>query len=111
MRWAALLAAALGAAGCARQTEATIAGGVRLVADVPEASVLVDDELLGTVGDYDGAALGLPPGPHTIVIEHPDYHRETIEVNVTDGVATAVTVELRRRRERPPSGDDDHVLP
>jgi hypothetical protein len=106
-----MLAVALGAAGCARQAEATISGGVRLIADVPAASVLVDDELLGTVGDYEGAPLPLPAGPHTIVLEHPDFEPETIEVNVIDGVATAVTVELRRRRARPPSGDDDHVLP
>ena len=97
------------AAGCAAPAAGAGLGGVRLTSGVPEASLFVDDELLGTVADYEGLSIRLPPGTHRIVLDHPDYHPEEIEVTVSEGMATAVTLEMRRRDHAP--GDDDHVLP
>ncbi|MEH6490225.1 PEGA domain-containing protein [Hyphomonas oceanitis] len=60
--------------GCAYPTTETVQGGessaIYFESFPAEATVIVDGQTAGTVGDYDGGAntLAVPPGTHEVVI-------------------------------------------
>ena len=74
-------------------------GGVRLRTNVPEATLFIDDELRGPVREYLDEYLPLDPGPHLIVLEHPGYAPERMDIIVSDGIAMEVSIEMRQRSQ------------
>ena len=74
-------------------------GGVRVDTNVPDAILLVDEETRGPVRAYEREYVRLPPGAHRLMLEHPDYFTEYIDVTVVENMAMAVRLEMRRRPE------------
>lgn len=72
-------------------------GGVRVLANVPDAVLYVDEEIQGPVRAYGRHYIRLLPGDHRIMLEHPDYFPEYVDVTVEENMAMAVRVEMRRR--------------
>ncbi len=73
------------------------AGGVRVVVNVPDATLYVDEEVQGPARAYQSHYIRLEPGAHRITLEHPDYFPEYVDVTVQENMAMAVSVEMRRR--------------
>ncbi len=94
-RWIPVLGVAIFLAGCAATRPRV--GGVRVEINVPEATLIVDEEVRGPVRAYERDYLRLPPGPHRLTFEHPDYFTEYVEVDVVENMGMAVRLEMRRR--------------
>ena len=97
VRWLVVAIAALTAAcslGPARQ------GGVRIISNVPEATLYVDEELRGPAEAYQQRYLYVRPGTHRIMLEHPRYFTEYVEVTVPENMGMAVQVEMRQRPQK-----------
>ena len=74
-------------------------GGVRVISNVPDAALYVDEELAGPVRAHERDYLYVDPGPHRLMIEHPDHFTEFVDVDVPANRGVAVRVEMRRRPE------------
>lgn len=74
-------------------------GGVRVISNVPDATLYVDEEVQGPARAYQSHYIRLEPGAHRLVLEHPDYFPEYVDVTVQENMAMAVSVEMRRRPE------------
>ena len=74
-------------------------GGVRVMTNVHDATLLVDDELRGPVSAYEDDYLRLTPGRHRIALEHAGYVSEYIDVTVAQDMAVTVSVDMRARSE------------
>lgn len=61
--------------------------------NVQGASVYLDDELLGTVGNYFD---NLPPGSHTVEVYKAHYSLQSQRVSLIDGKASSVTLNLEK---------------
>ena len=72
-------------------------GGVRVVTNVPDATLYVDEELRGPARAFQESYLHLSPGTHRLILEHPEYFTEFIEVTVPESMGLAVRVEMRQR--------------
>ncbi len=72
-------------------------GGVRLEANVPDATLYIDDEERGPIEAFEGHYHRLSPGSHQLRLEHADYRSESVRVHVVADVAVTVTVEMDRR--------------
>ncbi len=79
-------------------------GGVRVITNVPQATLYVDDELRGPVDAYEDHYLHLAPGQHKLMIEHAEYFTEHIDVTVVEDITIAVTLRMRRQPQKS-SGD------
>ena len=73
-------------------------GTLRLLV-VPPAEVSVDGAPLGVISRRE---LSLPPGPHTVRIEHPDYQPLQRRVSLRDGVVESLVVDLAEKGIRRP---------
>ena len=65
--------------------------------NVPDATLTVDEQVRGPVRAYERHYVRLPPGSHRLMLEHPDYFTEYIDVDVVDNMGMAVRLEMRRR--------------
>lgn len=97
IRWLLTFSLALGLAACGAATQRP--GGVRVETNVPDAILLVDEETRGPVRAYEREYVRLPPGAHRLLLEHPDYFTEYIDINVVENMGMAVRLEMRRRPE------------
>ena len=89
-----LLASLLGgAAGCATAGPAPGAA-VRISANVPDATVWVDDRLAGKVTDFANGARRLPVGYHRVEIRAPGYYSSVREIDVKAGTEVALDAQL-----------------
>ncbi len=80
-------------AGCASmQPEA--AGTLKLDCNVPDAAVLLDDEIVGRAGEVAKTGKTLRPGFYRVEIRHPAYYPFFTEINVPEGGGTTVKAEL-----------------
>lgn len=89
------LALAVTSAGCAH----TIPYGAvafRVESNVPEASVLVDDVLIGKVSDWSSEGRHIRAGFHRIEVRHPGYYSFFQEVELPEGGQTTVKAQLRQ---------------
>jgi len=84
---------------CVACSAAPRVGGVRVVSNVPEATLYVDEEVQGQASVYEHTYIRLAPGPHRLMLEHPEYFPEYVDVDVPENMAMAVRVEMRRRPE------------
>jgi hypothetical protein len=74
-------------------------GGVRVISSVPDAVLYVDEEIQGPVRAFERQYVYVDPGPHRLMLEHPDHFTEFIDVDVPSNRGVAVRVEMRRRPE------------
>lgn len=72
-------------------------GQVRFRVDPDDASVYVDGEYRGTVGDM-AAGLELAAGDHAVVLVRDGYEDRHVEVSVEEGTESEVRVALREAR-------------
>jgi hypothetical protein len=89
-----LLAAVVGfCIGCATM-KVEEAGVLTIDCNVPEAAVLLDDNVVGRAGELQHNAKSLRPGFYRVELRHPGYYSHFAEINIPEGGATAVKAEL-----------------
>ena len=62
--------------------------------NVPEASVLIDDVLIGPASEWAPPGRTIRPGRHRVEIRHPSYFSHYAEVQVTEGGQALVSADL-----------------
>lgn len=81
-------------AACAHQAQTV---SLRLDANVDEASVTVDDQLLGSAAFVEKRGVALPVGQHRVTVERPGYFPYDELVEAKEGQAPIVLkVELEK---------------
>ena len=95
-RLRALVLAAVGLAsvGCATMTPYG-AVGMRVESNVPDATVWVDDVLVGNVRDWAREGKHIRAGFHRIEVRHPNYYSFFQEVELPGGSHVVVNAKLR----------------
>ncbi len=89
---AAIVAVAL-ILGCA--TMRVPSAGLRVECDVPDATLWVDDVLMGRVAAWSKPGRALRAGFRRVEIRHPDFHSHYAELQLVDGVGAVIKAELR----------------
>jgi hypothetical protein len=95
-RWlfAASLFALAAAVSCAHSLSAE-AIALRVDCNVPDATVWVDDVLVGKVSDWKGDGKHIRAGFHRIEVRHPNYYSFFQEVELPGGSHVVVNAKLR----------------
>jgi hypothetical protein len=70
------------------------AGVLTVACNVPEAAVLLDDDVVGRAGELQKTGKSLRPGFYRIEIRQPGYYPYFAEVDIPEGGAAAVKAEL-----------------
>lgn len=83
----------LAAASCAHEAAAGVA--LQVESNVPEATIWVDDVLIGSVADWARAGRHLRAGFHRVEIRAPGYYSVFQEVEQPDGGHAAMKATLR----------------
>jgi hypothetical protein len=81
------------AMGCAT-LQAEDFGTLHVECNVPEAAVLVDDQLIGRASDLHKKDKTLRPGFYRIEVQSPGYYSYFTEINVPESGQAAVKAEL-----------------
>lgn len=89
-----LAAAATMVAGCATAIPYG-AVGIRVESNVPDATVWVDDVLVGNVSDWARDGKHIRSGFHRIEVRHSGYYSFFKEVELPEGAHTIVNAQLR----------------
>ena len=84
----------LTASSCAHTLDAN-AIAFRVECNVPDATVWVDDVLVGKVGDWKGDGKHIRAGFHRIELRHPRYYSFFQEVELPGGSHVVVNAKLR----------------
>jgi|SRR3954469_21982430 hypothetical protein len=93
---AAVVAVALGAVlGCAHSVPYG-AVGFRVDANVPDATIWVDDVLIGKASDWSKEGHHIRAGFHRIEVRHPGYYSFFQEIELPEGSQAVVKAELRQ---------------
>ncbi len=79
--------------GCATVRAAPTAG-FRIDCDVPDATVWVDDVLVGRVSDWTPAGRVIRAGFHRVEIRHPNHYSHFAEINAGQGPGTVLHARL-----------------
>ncbi|HEY5448191.1 MAG TPA: PEGA domain-containing protein [Polyangia bacterium] len=85
---------ALAAVSCAH-TLAENAIAMRVECNVPDATIWVDDVLVGKVGDWKSEGKHIRAGFHRIEVRHPNYYSFFQEVELPGGSHVVVNAKLR----------------
>jgi hypothetical protein len=81
-------------ASCAHTLDAN-AIAFKVECDVPDATVWVDDVLVGKVSDWKGDGKHIRAGFHRIEVRHPNYYSFFQEVELPGGSHVVVQARLR----------------
>lgn len=81
-------------ASCAHSLPAN-AIELRVECNVPDATVWIDDVLMGTTKDWSDKGRYIKPGFHRIEVRHPGYYSFFQEVELPPGSQTVVRATLR----------------
>jgi hypothetical protein len=84
----------LTASSCAHTLDAN-AIAFRVECNVPDATIWVDDVLVGKVGDWKGDGKHIRAGFHRIEVRHPNYYSFFQEVELPGGSHVVVNAKLR----------------
>ena len=78
-----LLLASIALAGCVTTARTT---SLRIDGNVDDATVTIDDQVLGSVAHVEKKGVALPPGRHRVSVEKPGYfpYDELVEVKEGD---------------------------
>ncbi len=71
------------------------AAAFRVESNVPDASVLIDDVLVGRASEWAGEGKHLRPGFHRVEIRYPGYYSYYAEVDLAEGGSAVVKATLR----------------
>ena len=85
---------AVAASSCAH-TLAENAIAVRVDCNVPDATLWIDDVLVGKVSDFKGDGRFIKAGFHRIEVRHPNYYSFFQEVELAGGSHVTVNAKLR----------------
>jgi hypothetical protein len=80
--------------GCA-QTLSSGAIAMRVDCNVPDATLWIDDALVGTTASWKGSEKQIRAGFHRIEVRHPGYYSFFQEVELPGGSHVVVTAKLR----------------
>ena len=81
--------------GCATMSLYGGAVGMRVESNVPDATVWVDDVLVGNVSDWARDGKHIRSGFHRIEVRHSGYYSFFKEVELPDGAQAIVNAQLR----------------
>jgi hypothetical protein len=87
------LALSATAAGCAH-TPVVIGVAFRVESNVPDATVWVDDQLLGRAADWTRDGRYIRGGFHRVELRHPAYYSVYQEIEPLDGGQAVIRAEL-----------------
>jgi hypothetical protein len=94
MKTLALLAVTFGfLTGCATM-KPEASGTLTVECNVPDAAVLLDDDVVGRAGELKKNGKSLRPGFYRVELRQPGFYPFFTEINVPEGGATAVKAEL-----------------
>ena len=82
------------AAACAT-TGGFGAAAFRVECNVPDATVWVDDVLIGRASDWAAQGRHIRPGFHRVEIRHPTHYSHFAEVELAEGGTAVVKADLR----------------
>ena len=71
------------------------AAALKVVANVPEAALYIDDVYVGPVSQWSEDGRFVQPGFHRVELRHPDHFTHHQELELTRGDAVLMEVELR----------------
>jgi hypothetical protein len=91
---AVLFALVLVGGACAHDFSAD-AAAIRVECNIPEATVWIDDLLVGSAKEWKSDGRQIRPGFHRIEIRHPGYYSFFQEVELPPGSRTVVNARLR----------------
>ena len=83
--------------GCSITTQRQ--GGVRVVSNVPDAILYVDEEARGPVRAFGHRYIYLDSGRHRLMLERSGFFPEFAEVEIHSNMGTLVRFEMRRQPE------------
>jgi hypothetical protein len=92
---AVFLAVGLSSLGCATMSPYGGAVGMRVESNLPDATVWVDDVLVGNVRDWARDGKHIRSGFHRIEVRHSGYYSFFKEVELPDGAQAIVNAQLR----------------
>ncbi|HVR62630.1 MAG TPA: PEGA domain-containing protein [Polyangia bacterium] len=87
------LAFVLLASACATSL-ATVGVAFRVESNVPDATIWIDDVLVGRVADWQRQGRYIRPGFHRVEIRHPDYYSYFAEIEPAAGTQTSLRAQL-----------------
>jgi hypothetical protein len=90
-----LLVFGLASLGCATMSAPYGAVAMRVESNVPDATVWVDDVLVGNVSDWARDGKHIRSGFHRIEVRHSGYYSFFKEVELPDGAQAVVSAQLR----------------
>jgi hypothetical protein len=94
-----MLRAFIAAAAClllvACATVGRPAGTFQVECNVPDASVIIDDVMVGRASEWAPPGRQIRPGFHRIEVRHPGYFSHYAEIDLRDGAGTVLKVDLR----------------
>jgi hypothetical protein len=97
LRWS-MVAWLVTIAGCAHQSEQVRhVGGVVIDCKPADAEILVNDQYIGTVAQFDERAISLPVGLVRLELRRDGYFSAYRELHVVAGLRQSLSVELRPR--------------
>jgi PEGA domain len=99
LQLALFLAVALAAAGGCAHSLPYGAVGFRVDSNVPDATIWVDDVLIGKAADWAKDGLHIRAGFHRIEVRHPGYYSFFQEIELPEGSQTLVRADLRQLLE------------
>ena len=67
----------------------------RVDCNVPDATVWIDDVLVGKAADFKGDGRPIKPGFHRVEVRHPNYYSFFQEVELPGGSKVVVNAKLR----------------
>jgi hypothetical protein len=72
---------------------------LKVDSNVGEASVYIDDVLVGRVAEWSKGGRAIRAGFHRIEVRHPDYHSHFQEIEAAEGARLRIDATLRPRLE------------
>jgi hypothetical protein len=93
--WLSLAFVAAVALGCAHTIPAG-AVSFRVDGNVPDATVWIDDVLVGKVSDWTRDGRNIRAGFHRVEVRHPGYYSFFQEVELPEGSQAVVNAQLRQ---------------
>ena len=89
-----LLLCLLLGAGCAATSLKSVGVAFHVDSNVPDATIWIDDVLVGRVAEWQRDGRFIRPGFHRIEIRHPNYYSFFQEIEPAAGTQTTVQAQL-----------------
>lgn len=83
--------------GCFYNSSFSQKSGLRIICNVEDATIIVDEKEYGPVKLYRKRYILLKPGVHRIIITHPQYFTEYFDLKLPKNRRVAIKVNLKEK--------------